>query len=173
VGLPAPAIQVSGLEVRLPVSLAEAGPVVRRLRLRMSAAALARLLAPAGARLRLIPDGGILEASVGPFRVTADLAASVTEAGRLRVEATGLRVGGLLPLPPALVAGVLTKAEALPGVHAAPPRAIELDLAALLEHFLRPLNGKVEARIRRLQVMREFLEAECEPADADDGTDPA
>jgi hypothetical protein len=168
-----PAIQVSGLEVRLPVSLDEgaAGPVVRRLRLRLSGAALARLLAPAGVKLRLVPGGGVLNASVGIFSVTADLVASVTGEGRLRVEATALRVGGFLPLPPTLVGGALSKAEVLPGVRAVPPRALELELAALLEHFLRPFKGRVEARIRRLRVTGEFLEAECEPADGDDGTE--
>jgi hypothetical protein len=110
---------------------------------------------------------------VGPLRVTADVAVSVTRQGRLRVEATALRAGGFLPLPPGLVAGALAKAEVLPGVRAAPPRALELDLAALLTHLLRPLNGRVEARIECLQVTGEYLEAECEPADGDDTTETA
>jgi hypothetical protein len=170
-----PAIQVSGLEVRLPVqpSGQAAGPVVRRLRLRLSSWALARLLAPAGVKLRLVPGGAVLDASVLAVGVTAEVAVSVTSQGRLRVEATALRAGGILPLPPGLVAGALARAEVLPGVHAAPPRALELDLAALLEELLRPLNGGVEARIRRVQVTAEYLEAECEPAEDDDRSETA
>jgi hypothetical protein len=168
-----PAIQVSGLDLRVPLppAGAAASPVVRRLRLRLSAAALARLLQPAGVKLRLTPGGGGIEASVGPLRVNADLVASVTGEGRMRVEATALRVGGFLPLPPALVAGALAKAEVLPGVRAVPPRSLELDLAVLLEHLLRPLNGKVEARIERLLVTGEYLEVECGPAEDDGGTE--
>jgi hypothetical protein len=173
-----PAIQVSGLAAQLSVpsgageGAASWRPVVRRFRVRLSAAALQRLVAPAGVQLRLAPGGGVLGARVGRVPITAELAGTVTERGTLRVEATSLRLGGLLPLPPGLAALGLSAAGALPGVRAVPPRAIELDLAALLEHLLRPWNVTVAARIRRVWITAEFIEAECF-AGEDDAADLA
>lgn len=169
-----PAIHVSALEAWLPVPLADGrapqeewgttggGPVVSRFRLRLSAHAVRRLVEPAGIQLRLVAGGAVLEARVGRVRVIADVVGSVTERGTLLAEATALRLGGLLPVPPGLAALALPAIEGPPGLKAVPPRAVELDLAALLEHLLQPAGVRVTARIRRIRIERDFLEVECD-----------
>jgi hypothetical protein len=173
-----PAVQVWGLRVALPVlppsdhGEAARGATIRRFRLRLSGPALQRLLAPTGLQIRLAPGGAALEATVGGFRVRADVAGSLTTAGRLRVEATSLRLGGWLPAPPQLVALALARMEGKPGLRVVGPQALELDLGAALEHLLRQWEVRVDAPIRRLTIVPEFLEVECS-SDEDEPTRPA
>jgi hypothetical protein len=173
-----PAVQVWGLQLALPVAPESEqgertlGPIVRRFHVRLSEAALRRLLAPAGLQARLKVGGAALEVSVGRFRVFADVAGSLTTEGRLRLEATSLRLGGWLPVPPQLCSLALARIEGKPGVRIVGPQALELDLGAALEHVFRQWEVRVDAPIRRLTIRSEFLEIACS-AETDEPTDSA
>jgi hypothetical protein len=137
------------------------GATIRRFRLRLAAGALQRLLAPAGLQIRLVKGGAALEVTVGGFGVRADVAGSVTPQGRLRLEATSLQLGGWLPVPAQLVALALARVEGKPGVRVVGSHALELDLGAALEHLFRQWEVRVDAPIRHLTIVPEFLEVEC------------
>jgi hypothetical protein len=166
-----PAVQVWGLQAGLPVTQASgcrgglAGATIRRFRLRLTAAGVQRLLAPVGLEIRLVADGAALEMTVAGFRVRVDVSGSRTSQGRLRVEATSLRVGGWLPVPAQLVALALGRLEGKPGLYVVGSQALELDLGAALEHLFRQWDVRVDAPIRVLTITREYLEVECRSGD--------
>lgn len=134
-------------------------PIVRALRARVSNATLRKALALGGMEGSLVPGGAELQVRVQMFQITARLAGSVPGNGRLRVEATELRLGGWLPVPVQLVELALSRIEGKPGFHRSGPRAVDLDLGELLG--MLPLRW--ETGIRQAQITREYLEIECAP----------
>jgi hypothetical protein len=132
-------------------------PIVRALRARVSSQVVAKLLARGGMEGRLIDGGAELTVKVQRFQITARLAGSVPGNGRLRVEATELRLGGWLPVPVQLVDLALSRIEGRPGFHRAGPRTVDLDLGGLLG----ALSVRWETGIRQARITREYLEIEC------------
>jgi hypothetical protein len=133
-------------------------PVVTALRARVSNGTLARLLARGGIEGRLVAGGAEITVKVQMFTVTADLVGSVPGNGRLRIEATALRLGGWLPVPANLVELALGRIEGKPGIHRAGPRAVDLDLGGLLA----ALPVRWSTGIRAARITPEYLEIECE-----------
>jgi hypothetical protein len=105
---------------------------------------------------RLLDGGAELKLSVQMFEITATLAGSVPGNGRLRVEATALRLNGWLPVPVQLVELALGRIAGKPGFFRAGPRTVDLDLGGLLGLPVRWETGIIWARITR-----EYLEIEC------------
>ena len=136
-------------------------PVIDRGRARISEEALALLLAPAPLPIRLrLQDGEAdLETEVKGFRVAATLVATAGLTGRLRLEATGLRLFNWLPLPPSLLSFAMSRIEGLRGVSVEGPHSVELDLPELL----RMLPVVLDVRISHVRVEPGWLELHCVP----------
>jgi hypothetical protein len=132
-------------------------PVVRSLRARLSAETVAKLLTRIGLEGRLIEGGAILNVKLPLANVTAELKGSVPGNGRLRIEAVSLRLGGLLPVPPALAELALGRVEGKPGIYRSGSRTVDLDLGGLLAAL--PLRWRTG--IRAARITKEFLEIEC------------
>jgi hypothetical protein len=134
-------------------------PIVRALRARVSNETLRKALARAGMEGSLMPGGAELQVKVQMFQITARLAGSVPGNGRLRLEATELRLGGWLPVPVQLVELGLSRIEGKPGFHRAGSRAVDLDLGELLG--MLPVQWATG--IRQARITAEYLEIECAP----------
>jgi hypothetical protein len=143
------------------VELAPGGPrpVIDRGRARISEDALNRLLARLSLTLRLGAGKAELETELSGFRITADLAASVGLTGRLRLEATGLRLLGWLPVPAHLVSLALSRLQGTRGLYVVGPRSVELDLPELLND----LPVALDVRIAQVRLEPGCLELHCVP----------
>jgi len=143
------------------VELAPGGPrpVIDRGRARISEDALNRLLARLYLTLRLGAGQAELQAELAGFRITADLAASAGLTGRLRLEATGLRLLGWLPVPPHLVSLALSRLQGSRGIYIVGQRSVELDLPELLNE----LPIALDVRVAQVRVEPGSLEVHCVP----------
>src|SRR5687767_7888916 len=111
-GHPGTALRLESLGGYVEVGPGGAHPVIDRGRALISEAALNRLLRPLPLPLALRLQAGeaAVEAEVAGFRITASLSATAGHTGRVRVEATGLRLGWL-PVPPHLLALALNRLQ--------------------------------------------------------------
>jgi hypothetical protein len=139
-------------------------PVIDRGRARISEGALNRLLR--GPRqegpslvLHLGSGQADLETEVGGFQIAATLTAVASATGRVRVEATGLRLLGWLPVPPHLVSLALSRLEGRRGIYVDRPRSVELDLPELLAN----LPVALDIRVSHVRVEPQWLELHCVP----------
>jgi hypothetical protein len=149
------------------VELAPGGPrpVIDRGRARVSEEALNRLLARLSLTLRLGAGQAELEAELSGIRITAELAASVGLTGRLRLEATGLRLLGWLPVPAHLVSLALSRLRGTRGIYVDGQRSVELDLPELLNE----LPVALDVRVAQVRVEPGSLELHCVPRGAQSG----
>jgi hypothetical protein len=149
------------------VELAPGGPrpVIDRGRARVSEEALNRLLARLSLKLRLGAGQAELEAELSGVRIIADLAASVGLTGRLRLDATGLRLLGWLPVPPHLVSLALAQLRGTRGIYVVGQRSVELDLPELLND----LPVALDVRVAQVRVEPGCLELHCVPRAAQGG----
>jgi hypothetical protein len=111
-----PALSLEALGGYVEIAPGGPRPVIDRGRARVSEAALNQLLARLSLTLRLGAGQAELEAELSGFRITAALVASVGLTGRLRLEATGLRLMGWLPVPAHLVSLALSRLQGTRGI---------------------------------------------------------
>jgi hypothetical protein len=128
---------------------------------RISEEALNQLLKPLPLplTLRLRAGEAAVEAEVGGFRIAATLAATAGHTGRLRVEATALRLMGWLPVPPHLLAMALGRLEGRRGLYVDGQRSVELDLPELLS----AVPVALDVRVSHVRVEPGWLELHCVP----------
>jgi hypothetical protein len=157
----APALRLESLGGHVELDGGGSRPVIDRGRARISEEALRLLLAPAPLpiTLRLLDGEAELETEVKGFRVAATLTATAGLTGRLRLEATGLRLFNWLPVPPSLLSFVLNRMEGLRGVYVDRPHSVELYLPELL----RALPVMLDVRISHVRVEPGWLELHCVP----------
>lgn len=137
-------------------------PVIDRARVRLSEEGLNRLAAPLSLTLRLGAGQADLEAEIGGVRVSTTLTAAVGLTGRLRLEATGLRLLGWLPLPLNLVALALSRLQGQRGIYVVGPHSVELDLPELLN--LLPVA--LDVRLSQVRLEPGCIELHCVPRGA-------
>lgn len=154
------ALRLEALGGYVEVGQGGAHPVIDRGRALISEAALNRLLRPLPLPLTLRLQAGeaALEAEVAGFRIAATLTATAGHTGRVRVEATGLRLGWL-PVPPHLLALALGRLEERRGLYVDGQRSIELDVAELLN----ALPVALDVRVSHVRVEPGWLELHCVP----------
>jgi hypothetical protein len=143
------------------VELAPGGPrpVIDRGRARISELALNRLLSRLALTLRLMAGQADLVTEVAGVRIAATVAADAGPTGRLRLEATGLRLLGWLPVPPHLVSLALARLEGRRGIYVVGQRTIELELPELLAE----LPVALDVRLSYVRVEPGWVELHCVP----------
>jgi hypothetical protein len=139
--------------------LAAGLPVIDRGRVRISEAALNRLLVPLSLTLRLQAEQAELEVAVKGLRITATLTAVAGATGRLLLEATGLRLLGWLPVPSNLVSLAFSRLAGRRGLYIVGQRSVELDLLELLP----PLPVILDVRLAHVRVEPGWVELHCVP----------
>jgi hypothetical protein len=137
-----------------------AHPVIDRGTARISEEALNRLLMPLPLPLTLRLNAGeaAVEAEVGGFRISATVHARAGHTGKLRVEATSLRLGWL-PVPPHLLALALGRLEGRRGITVDGQRSLELDLPELLS----AIPVALDVRVSHVRLEPGWLELHCVP----------
>jgi hypothetical protein len=154
-----PAVSLDALGGYIEVAPGAAHPVIDRGRARISEAALNLLLKPLSASLQLKAGEAELGIEVVGVRIAAALSAAAGHTGRLRIEATGLRLMGWLPVPPHLVALALGRLHGRRGIYVDGQRSVELDLPELLA----PLPVALDVRISHARLEPGWLELHCVP----------
>src|SRR5262245_32459465 len=135
-----PALHLEALGGYVEVDPGGVHAVIDRGRARISEEALNRLLDRFPVRLRVRAGEAELATEVRGFRITATITAVPGLTGRLRLEATRLRLLGWLPVPPDLVALALTQLHGRRGIYVDGQRSVELDLPELLSALPVALN---------------------------------
>lgn len=160
-----PALQLEGLGGYLPLAsgaqdrLVALPAVIDRGRARISEGALNRLVQPLHLTLRLRAGEADLETEVSGIRIAATLTAAASPTGRVRLEITGLRLLGWLPVPPSLVSLALARLQGRRGIYVAEPRGVELDLPELLADL--PIG--LDVRVSHVELQPGWLELHCVP----------
>jgi hypothetical protein len=154
-----PALHLEALGGYVEVDPGGAHPVIDRGRARISEEALNRLLDRFLVTLRVGSGQAELETEVRGFRIAATLTAAAGHTGRLRLEATRLRLLGWLPVPPDLIALALTRLHGRRGIYVEGQRSVELDLPELLSALPVALN----VRLSHVRLEPGWLELHCVP----------
>jgi hypothetical protein len=145
-----PALSLEALGGYVEIAPGGPRPVIDRGRARVSEAALNQLLARLSLTLRL---------GAGQAELEAALVASVGLTGRLRLEATGLRLMGWLPVPAHLVSLALSRLQGTRGIYIDGQRSVELDLPELLND----LPVALDVRVAQVRLEPGSLELHCVP----------
>ncbi len=155
----APALSLDGLGGYVELAPGGPRPVIDRGRARISEAALNLLLTRVAATLRVRAGEAELEKEVGGVRITATVTAVAGHTGRLRLQASRLRVMGWLPVPAPLVALALSQLHGRRGFYLEGQQAVELDLPELLS----TLPVALDTRVSHVRLEPGWLELHCVP----------